>query len=401
MANRQTWSTFIQGHPDVLRLLSARGDSSLICGIVQDADRIRDFLDKLKDPAKDPVLLYGLIYILRPELLDFVFGPLTQLVNAAARETQRTAETRRGEIRGHVLWSRTLIARASGRVDRGTFEVLSSVRSQDLPQNQLIKLFIYSLHKLIGRLTQEVPSGAIYKQLTLLSGRIARLLRVGWIQDVSSYPRMSAVMRMRAKRSKDVRYSQVARFQEQYEAVFDRPVWTYTLTLVQNAWLEPVSDDDLFELYSVIKVIDVLQQTLGFDPPSEIGLIKRKRNEIASLRRSSDGVLAQLYYDQSPSSVFGSSSTYMQLNEAYLELGGQPRRPDILLRFARYRQSERKLILECKDTGDDGYRRDSVYKALGYLQDFAALWDAEQRPKVIVLLPGKITRLADAFQDWH
>lgn len=384
-----------------MRLLSARGEASLVTGVLHNADRVKDFLGKLKDPTKDPLLVYGLVYILRPELLDFVLGPLTQLVHEAANETRCTTETRRGAIRGHIMWPRTLVARAAGRIDRGTFEVLTRVRSQDIPENQLIKLFLVSLSKLARTLSQEVSSGAIYRQLVILKGRVDRLLRGGWVQDISDCPRLTAVMQKRAKRSKDVRYSHLSRFQREYEAAFDRPVWTYILTLIQQAWLEPIADDDLFELFSLIKIVDILQQDLGFSPPTEFGLIKRKRTEIASLRRAGDSCLVQLYFDQSPTSVFGCASSYMHLDQEYLDFHGQPRRPDILLRFVCSHNRERRLILECKDTGDDGYRRDSVYKALAYLRDFETLWDAAdaQQPKVIVLLPALIRRKTQNVQD--
>jgi len=52
---------------------------------------------------------------------------------------------------------------------------------------------------------------------------------------------------------------------------------------------------------------------------------------------------------------------------------------------------ERRLLVECKRSDDDGYRRDSVYKALAYLRDFTALWtETRQRPKAIVVFPGSL-----------
>lgn len=73
---------------------------------------------------------------------------------------------------------------------------------------------------------------------------------------------------------------------------------------------------------------------------------------------------------------------------AHEGIGGQERRPDIIVRFSTP-FAERRLFVEVKETEDRVYMRDSVYKVLGYLRDFAGIWEnfTNQKPKAILFFP--------------
>jgi Domain of unknown function (DUF2357) len=397
--SREEWSQYVQSHAGVLRLLSVRGQSALVSAVLQDEHRIASFLAKLQN-RKDPLLLYTVAFALRPELLDFVLGPLTDLVKAAARSTRPITQVKRGGIRGHVLWPKTLAARATGRMDSSAFAIHVSEKSLDLPENRLLKLFLKTLSAAVNRLEPMVNSGSVSKQLAVLKSRVDQLLRTGWIREVPAPKRMSIVMEQRARRSKDSRYSTISRFQREYEAVFLYSRWSFIVSLLQSGWLEPIETDDLFELYTLFRTMDTLENGLSFGPPIKLGLIRSGRKEVALFRRNCDGAEAQIYFDQSPTSVFGVTSLYIQLTQNYKGLSVQVRRPDLLVRFS-LANKVRFVIIECKDSLDDGYRRDSVYKAFAYLRDFRSLWHAYegQKPKILVVFPSAISKANEVADE--
>ena len=78
----------------------------------------------------------------------------------------------------------------------------------------------------------------------------------------------------------------------------------------------------------------------------------------------------------------------MQIVAAHKGVTAQERRPDILVKFTTP-YSERRVLIEVKETEDPTYMRDSVYKVLAYLRDFASLWEglAHQKPKAILVFP--------------
>jgi len=390
-AGLSKWCTYIEHHPDVLRLLSARGDVNLVEGVAGNEGRISEFLSKLQDRDRDSRLLYGLMYLLRPELREFVLGPLTRLIRTAARATKKTTVVSRTGVRGPVQWQHTLMGRVTGQLHPGSFEVRLNERHQDIPENQLLKLFLQSLVRLSVRLSDDVTSGVSAKQLAILHERSRKLLRANWLQEITNRRGVTSLMIGRASRSKDNRYAQILRFQREYEAVFQRPKWQFILLLINKRWLQPVADDDVFELYALLRILDVLRSRLGFDIVQQLGIIAKNRRQVATLEGRDVSGKLHLYFDQSPVSIFGVASSYKQLIDEYENLQAQPRRPDISMRYVSA-DSERKLLVECKDTTDDGYRRDSVYKAFGYLEDFHCLWQQTQKPKVVVLFPTPIKR---------
>jgi hypothetical protein len=165
---------------------------------------------------------------------------------------------------------------------------------------------------------------------------------------------------------------------------------TPILRLLRRGWLEPIRADDLFELYTLIRILELLRGELGFGEPTHVGLIKNKREQIALFKRNADSMKAEVYFDQSPIESLQINSMYKSVMESYDGVTGIARRPDILIRFSLPGSDyERRLFIECKRSEDDGYTRDSVYKALGYLKDFSDAWSVspDQVPKIIVAFP--------------
>jgi hypothetical protein len=391
MVERTKWCQYIESHSAVLRLLSSRGDVTFALAPPASEQDLIDLLSKLKNPSRDPRLLYSLLYILNPELIAFILGDLSDLIRAASRTTRRTAVVSKTGVRGSVLWQRTSVGRLTGRLNSGSFEVRVSERHQNLPENQLLKLFLVQLQNLTRYLEFELRSGSAAKQVMVLRARVNALLRSEWLRDISTQTVISSLMSNRARRSKHSAYGKVLSFSREYTSVFELPRWAYVLNLIQAGWLEPIRDDDIFELYTLIRLVDILSERLGFSTTSRLGLIMSGREEIVRLDRQEDGASVRIYFDQSPVTIFGVQSAYRALLANYEGFNPTSRRPDISLRFS-LPDGHRVLLIECKDTTDDGYTRDSAYKAFAYLSDFAELWskNQDQAPKVIVVFPTNV-----------
>jgi hypothetical protein len=172
--------------------------------------------------------------------------------------------------------------------------------------------------------------------------------------------------------------------------------WAVLAKYLQAGWLVPLSDDDLFELYVLVFVLEVLSVELQFGKPLSVHLVRAGRGAVAILKRPRDSVTARVHFDQAPTTVFGTTvvSEYGKLLRKYAGISGSERRPDVTLVFSLPGGQERRLILEAKRTQDDQYRRDSVYKAFAYLYDFSSMWPSgPQRPKAIVVFPDEVNQV--------
>ena len=101
---------------------------------------------------------------------------------------------------------------------------------------------------------------------------------------------------------------------------------------------------------------------------------------------------AEVFFGQVPSGIFKDpGSEYLQLVGAHYGVTGSERRPDITVRFTAG-ANERRVLIEVKETEDPAYIRDSVYKVMGYLRDFAGIWAdcLHQLPKAVVVFPTNI-----------
>ncbi len=153
--------------------------------------------------------------------------------------------------------------------------------------------------------------------------------------------------------------------------------------------MAPVTDDDLFELYCLVSILDALEQDLGFGRPEEYGLIWRGRRHVALFQHQ--GVEVSIIFNQSPAKVFGIKTRYKKFTEDHIFYDVGARRPDILLIF-KSGCIERRFVVEIKDTTDAKYARDSVYKVFGYLYDFSSVWSEVNQfgLKALLLVPNNV-----------
>lgn len=391
-AQREEWSRFICSPDHAGRYLYTGALASYAGAITPDPASLHEFLQRLSRYGDLP-LLAQLHYLAQPRVQTFFRDHLFELVRSASHSTAGKVELARGGVRGKILWSPTVRTRTSGKADAGTFIIRRSEKSSNIPENQLLKLFLSEVSSISALTVGEIGTKAVLGTLEQLRRLADRALKHPYLKEVAVEYRATSIMRQRAQRHRNWRYGELAYLQAQLDSVARQNKWLSILQLLQQGWLEPVRDDDLFELYTLVVLLDVIEQELEFGRPIRYGLIRPNRAEVAVFHRALDGVKTGIYFDQSPTLIFSSRSEYKSLIADYNGITGAEHRPDIIACFQLPNGTEQRLLVEVKKSEDDQYKRDSVYKVLAYLRDFRDLWAGapDQAPKAVLVFPQGVT----------
>jgi len=154
------------------------------------------------------------------------------------------------------------------------------------------------------------------------------------------------------------------------------------LDALRQRVLIPLDDDALYELWALLGAATVLDE-LGY--VLEVANLIGRHSAPFSYRAPHGRALVRLRFGHTPAH-WRRDSRYRAIFERY-GLAGATRRPDLIveMRQGRGRQT-RHLLVEVKRTRNPGYIADSIYKVLGYLADFAAVFANQQETQGLLLL---------------
>lgn len=387
---RDKWATFICQTGQADRYLQAGGNVAYHESVEVDAEQLKDFLERLGKAKADARLLIRLYFLLQPRVRRFFRKTLPALLRSASHVATGTIQLSRRGLRGKILWPSTLQARLTGRAPPGSYVVRRPERSSDVPENQLLVRFLTDVLETVTEIIGLVGTGAVLAELDDLLHRAQTALNSSYLREVTVPRQATSLMRQRARRHRSPRYKHLAALQRQLEMSLIEDRWQSVLRLLRKGWLEPISGDDLFELYTLVLILVVLEHDRGWGAPKP-GLIRRGRRQVAIFNPASMGVCVEVYFDQSPATQFDVSSAYSNILAAYHGIQGARRRPDIIVRVHLSGEIVRTVLFESKNTEEAGYKRASVYKVLGYLKDFEALWgvSVDQTPKACLVFPAE------------
>lgn len=387
--NREYWECFIREHKQ--RFLYALGGADWKDSLIKE-NEVSDFLVRLKNRDIERSLLACIYHLTRDVTFDFFSLSLPALLRCATHvSTSRSSVSRQG-ARGKINWPNTYRVRHSGRIDSGAFSVSLPRTSNDVPENRLLKLYLSKVVDTVTYLISEYGSEAIPLRIKRLEKLAIQALKEPFIRDIPLEKKTSARMRRRACRNRNRLYRELLLRQEELEEAIYEDKWATILKLMEAGWLAPISDDDLFELYTLVLILDILENDIGLNETMYYGLIRPHRKEVAELKRG--GVSARIYFDQNPGIPFEEFvSEYVNIINSYngLPYGISPR-PDLII-LINTPSGEKRLIVEVKETQDDKYMRGSIYKVLGYLSDFKGIWAekmVEQKPKALLVFPESV-----------
>lgn len=392
--DRAAWRDFICAPDHPYRHLASLGAS--VQGAhsnAMDLAGLSDFLQKLRGDH-DVTLLADMVDLISGQYAGFVDGQLLSLLDALANEMESRDEIVGPGLRGNPRWDRTVVARMAGVLPIGRYYSRTAHRSFALPENQLLRWLIDELLVSVRNLARRSASSTLHSTLVTILQRCEEASAHHWLSQLAVPPYLAPEMIAAARRSRRPEYRAAADLAEARARLKSSPDdarWYATLMLLAVGWLEPVSDDDMFELYALTLVVDVVAQELGFGEPEEYGLVTSGRGHVAAFR-GEQGRL-RVIFDQNPSGIVRAQDRYRGIVSGHRGVTGSARRPDISLVYERA-DGQRFVIVEVKRTANERYISDSIYKLFGYLYDFAAYWsDGHPTPRSVLLVPEGISRI--------
>jgi len=395
MTGRESWREFICSPLRAGRHLASIGTAvgTAVADAI-DSSELEAFLHRLS--AYDDVqVLADVIDLLRGDYTHFIETDLHRVLDHLSNEMIHVEEIVGPGLRGNPRWDRTILGRLSGSLPPGRYVTRTAHRSFNLPENLLLRWLVNHLSETIKDIGRRTGSDGLHPQLRLISTRCEEALRHHWLSDVPQPSTLNLRLIISAERHRRPEYRRAAALARTRDALSSRDKgyrWHAILMLLAVGWLEPINDDDLFELYSLVLVLDVLSKDLGLGDPTEYGLLLRGHGYVAAFESPLGHI--RVFFDQSPVTALGIPSRYAEVREAHLGLLGVGRRPDILVTLepADTSMTPIHMIIEAKKSTDGRYVSDSVYKAFGYLHDFQHLWNtAHPFPKIILIVPEGVS----------
>lgn len=397
---REAWREFICAPDRAGRHLSAIGRG--VAGSTSDAIDLavlQSFLEKLHDSTDDTRLLGSAVDLIAGGYCAFAKAPLHRILDALSNEMLAQEQIVGPGLRGNPRWDRTILQRMAGTLSPVHYISRTSHRSFELPENQLLSWLVDDLRRTVAVVEQRIGSSALHADLQALRDNCEQARQHHWFGNISVPLRLTPEMIAAASRHRRPEYRKaaaLARRRLEMETN-DHHAWWYTvLSLLAVNWLEPVSDDDLFELYVLVLALDLLSSELGFGEPVEYGLVTSHRGYVALFQ--DDNQKVKVYFDQTPAAVLGISTEYGQILAQHRGISGGERRPDILV-VAENDGETRLLLIEMKKSADGRYISDSIYKVFAYLYDFKGTAGADRIVKTLLVVPSGVSAVHGASAD--
>jgi len=402
--NRHEWQEFICSPSHAGRHLSSIGRS--IRGATSDAVDVHvldAFLTKLRGADADASLLANAVDLAVGDYSDFAARKLPRILDALSNEMVRIDEVVGPGLRGNPRWDRTMVGRVARTLPLGKFVSRTAHRSFLLPENLLLRWLVSDLRRTLLDVKLQIGSHSLTPQLQELDRSCETALRHYWFSDLEDPLTLEPPMFLACARHRRPEYRSAGELAKRRKVMSSRDRasrWNHILSLLAVNWLEPIDDDDLFELYVLVLVLDVIGQELHAGDPVQFGLVTGGRSYVARFER--DDYSIEVYFDQSLRSAMGAESRYRSAVRAHAGVSGGERRPDVVIVARRGGRDQRTVIVEAKRTDDGRYISDSIYKVFGYLYDHQEVWKGtRQCPKAILIVPDAVNPIEGAVLADH
>lgn len=325
-------------------------------------------------------------FLLSPQVENLILE-LPKLIRNLSHSTHKEVVEYRGIIRGRIDWNLTIKERYSqGFNDPSLFICQPTVKMYDLPENQLLKFILWKIRSLTEAIERSIPEDLIEPEhwnswMDIIFSRYIKIKNISkniYFQQISIPRHIKPKMIHKAYRNRNNSYDKVAECYELYEKLFINNDQEALRELIKKQIFEPLNNDKLFEIYVLIKILKILEDSPG---ELELGLLKPGLNYTA--RYISENLEICVLYQKMPFK-FMEYSKNKDIFE-YYDPNVSLRRPDIILKIY---QDDKKFyrLIEVKRTKDRNYIVDSVYKVLGYLNDFEYCFMDTYNPQGILVI---------------
>ncbi|GEL42918.1 hypothetical protein [Methylobacterium flocculans] len=375
MTGRARWVADLTTSRHVHRFLtriSAASDPAEAPAI--DEAQLRAYLDSLRGGADDARTLVEVMELMTRGYVEFMQTELPKLLAVLSNRTEHVREVVGPGLRGVVRWDLTKVGRANRTLPSARYISNVQRRSYETPENALLVWLLTDIERAVAQIGKRIGTRRLHPLLRLLRDESQAALRHEALSSVEAVRAVSPHMIHAARHNRQPGYRAAAALVQRRRRMQERSRaarWSLMLQLLRSNWLEPVSDDDLFEIYGLSTVLSVLSEDLGLGEPVHYGLLGSTLEPAATYRMVDATV--RVWFNRTPGRVLGITSRYATVNATYSGLGGFDRRPDIMLVLERG-LDRRTFLVEVKNAGTKAYLRDSVYKVFGYLHDYAQVF---------------------------
>ena len=393
MTDRETWSEFICSPRRAGRHLASIGRNAIgAMADPLDQASLEDFLSRIDD-ERAIELLAQFVDLSVGGYDDFVADKLHGLLDALSNEKLGSFETVGPGLRGQVQWGRTLVARRAGALAPGRYYSRVAHRSFDMPINRVLAWLIHDLSSGLRAIKTQVGSQRLTPRMERMDAQLQEALGHHWLSDVEPSADVTADLALSRIDVGRGAYRDVLELARRRLRLQDRDVdrrWQEIVSLLAVGWLEPLDIDDLYELFALVLVLDILEEELGLGAPVKIDLVRPGRREVA--RFEADDRTVSVFFDQSFSGIAGRPGRYELTTASTPGLSSYPRRPDIVITSGPATGPDRGMLLEVKNTSDPGYVAESIYRCFGYMHDFqdAGLF-SDVGPNCVLLVNGLLS----------
>lgn len=374
---RERWSSFVADRRE--RLLSFGSATGVLPSPESVADDWHSFVERLSDPRDVLQCL-----ILAGPAAQTLAVDLPALYRTLRRTTVAKPVTTRGGLVGAPLWSRTMRERAAYGGDASIYVVASTARSSDVPENRGLLACLAYLDSTITKLARAAGGEDRLPSALQRIGYSARSgLKLPSLRDLPIEPLLTVRSRQAMARSRFPAFDHLAELSLAVRSAEDVSPIDLATSLAAAGWLAPLSEDDLFELFVLVKVVEAISGRWG----EAHSLSPISRGNYIAEWHAVGTTRIRLFFNATPEKL-RNCSRYLRVSRAYgAFFNASVRRPDIIVAIERGGSTSFTLI-EIKNPGEESfdYRRDSLYKCFGYLFDFADELDKEQGDDICFLI---------------
>lgn len=422
MSKRDRWVTHLTSSRHVHRFLTRIGAASnpSIAPAIPPGE-LRDYLASLKGGMDDARILLEVIELLTGSYRDFADEALPTLLTVLASRTEHSQEIVGPGLRGVVRWDLTKLGRVNRTLPAARYVSNIQQRSYDTPENLLLCWLLRDLERGVAAIGRRIGTPRLHPVLRTLREASQEALGNEALSSVEAIRTVAPHMIQTAGRNRHPGYRQAADLVRRRQRMQEKgrtARWALALELLQTNWLEPVSDDDLFELYALSTILSVLADEVGLGEPTHYGLLGSAVEPAATFRAAE--LVVRVYFDRAPGRLLGAASRYLNVVAAYRGIDASERRPDILVHIEHVVDGARTFLVEVKNAATASYIRSSIYKLFGYLYDYDALFKSgntrraalylpegsvnflgaeEEASGIVILCEGDRTRLAAALRS--
>lgn len=396
MNKRDRWVAELTSSRHVHRFLTRiSGASNAATAPAISIAELTKYLNALRGGPDDARLLVEVMELLTQGYGSFIADALPKLLTVLGSRTEHAQEVVGPGLRGVVRWDLTKVARANRTLPSARYISNIQRRGYSTPENLLLVWLLRDLEYAVARVGKRIGSSKLHPILKSIRDGCQVALRNEALSRIEVVRSISQHMIHAARHSRHEGYRMAAALVLLRQRVQEKSKvaqWALALELLKTNWLEPVSDNDLFEIFALSTTLSVLAEEIGLGEPTRYGLLGSALEPAATFTNADSVVV--VYFNRTPNRLVGTEGRYLGVMKAYNEIGGYDRRPDILIQLKNNIGETKSFIIEVKNAESRSYVRESIYKVFGYLYDYEALFDRQSGRKAALYLPeGTVTFL--------